>query len=139
MIFWAVNPVTGVADQRTVPAGRDVPESTVTVVCPVMLPAVAVSVTWPAATPWRVLGLPLTKLAMVESLTDHVASGRRVPVWSTAVKDCCWPMSMLMGPGVTVRVVGAERLTVTLSVDVDTFPATSVAFTTTELDTENSG
>jgi len=46
---------------------------------------------------------------------------------------------MLMGPGVTVRVVGAERLTVTLSVDVDTFPATSVAFTTTELDTENSG
>jgi len=46
---------------------------------------------------------------------------------------------MLIGPGVTVRAVGADMLTVTLSVEVDPFPATSVALTTTELDTENSG
>jgi hypothetical protein len=48
-------------------------------------------------------------------------------------------MSMLIGPGVTVNAVGAVMLTVTLSVAVETLPATSVALTTTELDTEKSG
>lgn len=48
-------------------------------------------------------------------------------------------MSMLIGPGVTVRALGAVMLTITLSVAVETFPATSDALTTTELDTEKSG
>lgn len=80
MIFCAVKPETGFADHRTVPAGNEEPERTVTVVWPVTLPTVAVRVTWPAAIACSVFGLPLRKLAMAELLTVQVASGRRVPV-----------------------------------------------------------
>jgi hypothetical protein len=82
-----MNPVTAGADQRTVPAVSDDPARTVTCVLPEMLPIVAANVTWPAATLVNVPEPSVAREAMVVSLTDQVASGRRVPVWSMAVKS----------------------------------------------------
>lgn len=115
------------------------PERTVTVVVPVMLPTVAVTAAVPAALPTSVFGLPLSKLAMVVSLMDQVASGRGVPVWSTAVKACVPPMVIFGVGGVTVSEVGADMLTVTLKSAVVVFPATSNPTTSTVLDTVERG
>ena len=81
----------------------------------------------------------LTKLAIVLSLTVHVASGRLTPWSSTAVKDCVWPSSMFTGPGVTVREAGADMANVTLTVAEYESPAESVPVTLMELTPTESG
>jgi hypothetical protein len=98
-----------------------------------------VRVTRPVATPVRVPDPSVARVAMVELLTDQVASGRRVPVWSIAVNVWLFPTNIVTGAGVTWSEVGAVIFSDTLTLAVAEFPALSIPVTVIEFDTELSG
>ena len=78
-ISCAVKPDTGGALHKTEPGVR-VPETTVTIDCPVVLPIEAVTVTVPTAMAVIEPEPSGANVAMEVSLTDHVTSGLRSPV-----------------------------------------------------------